>query len=137
MEAIVEDRTKIGIPAIDVYVYSSWCARSYGTNDKAYSGTAAIIGRRTGQVLYIGIKKKKNDWYALELSTKICHQRNTNVSKIMKILQAPWKQIIVEGFKGLIPMYGIIYERIIEDGNASTYAAILKARPYRREREKD
>lgn len=40
-------------------------------------------------------------------------------------------EIIVEGFKASIPTYGIIYERMIGDGNASTYAAILKAKPYK------
>lgn len=45
--AIAEGRLKNGFPVIDVFVDGSWCARSYGTNYKASSGTAAIIGRKT------------------------------------------------------------------------------------------
>ncbi|CAG4995154.1 unnamed protein product [Parnassius apollo] len=47
--AIAEGRTKNSKPVIDVYVDASWCARSYGSNYKAASGTAAIIGRRTAK----------------------------------------------------------------------------------------
>lgn len=56
--AIAEGRMKDGLPIIDVYVDGVWCARSYGTNFKASSGTAAIIGRKTGKVLYMAVKNK-------------------------------------------------------------------------------
>lgn len=56
--AISEGRIKNGYPVIDVYVDGTWCARSYGSNYKAPSGTAAIIGRRTKEVLYIGVNNK-------------------------------------------------------------------------------
>lgn len=54
--AIAEGRIENGYPVIDVYVDGLWCARSYGTNYKASSGTAAIIGRRTVQVIYMSVK---------------------------------------------------------------------------------
>lgn len=38
--------------------------------------------------------------------------------------------IIMEGFKTSIAMYGVIYKRLIADGDASTYAKILKTNPY-------
>lgn len=38
--------------------------------------------------------------------------------------------IIVEGFKSSVEMYGLIYGRLISDGDSSTYAKILEARPY-------
>lgn len=46
------------------------------------------------------------------------------------------KEIIVEGFKSSIPigsLYGVIFGRMIADGDSSTYAAILKAKPYETE----
>lgn len=39
-------------------------------------------------------------------------------------------EIIAESFKTCIAMYGIIYKRLIADGDASTYAKIFKANPY-------
>lgn len=38
--------------------------------------------------------------------------------------------IICEGFKASKDMYGIIYARMIGDGDSSTYAKILEAKPY-------
>lgn len=72
--AIAEGKVKDGYPVIDVYVDGSWCARSYGTNYKASSGTAAIIGRQTGQVLFIGVKNK----YCL-----ICARAKNKIIKII------------------------------------------------------
>lgn len=40
------------------------------------------------------------------------------------------ESITVEGFKASIEMYGLIYGRIISDGDSSTYAKVLEARPY-------
>lgn len=47
--------SKEGIPIIDVLADACWSSRSYGNNYKALSGAAAIVGRRFGEVLYIGI----------------------------------------------------------------------------------
>ncbi|CAB3229098.1 unnamed protein product [Arctia plantaginis] len=56
--AIAEGRVKDGKPVIDVYVDGAWCTRSYGNNYRALSGVAAIVGRRSGEVLFIGVKNK-------------------------------------------------------------------------------
>lgn len=131
--AIAEGRIKNGYPVVDVYVDGSWCARSYGTNYKASSGTAAIIGRRTGQVLYIGIKNK----YCLVCARAEHKNMSPKQHKCFKNYEGSSSsmetEIIVEGFTSSITMYGIIYERMIGDGDASTYAAVLKARPYETE----
>ncbi|KAJ8732008.1 hypothetical protein PYW08_014738 [Mythimna loreyi] len=47
-----------GIPIVDVYADGVWSSRSYGNNYKALSGAAAIVGRRFGEVLFIGIRNK-------------------------------------------------------------------------------
>nr|XP_049695130.1 uncharacterized protein LOC110371421 isoform X2 [Helicoverpa armigera]XP_049695131.1 uncharacterized protein LOC110371421 isoform X3 [Helicoverpa armigera] len=128
--ALAEGRTKNGYPVIDVYVDGSWCTRSYGTNYKSTSGTAAIIGRKTGQVLYLGVKNKYCLVCARAANRKvdpkqhICFKNYTGSSSSMET------QIIVEGFKSSISMYGLIYGRMIGDGDASTYAKILNAKPY-------
>ncbi|KAJ8709771.1 hypothetical protein PYW08_009775 [Mythimna loreyi] len=38
--------------------------------------------------------------------------------------------IITEGFKQSLDMHGLIYSRFIADGDSSTYAKIINARPY-------
>ncbi|CAG5033378.1 unnamed protein product [Parnassius apollo] len=122
--AIEEGRTKGGFPVIDVLFDGSWCARSYGSNYKALSGTAAVIGRKTGRILYIGVKNK----YCLGCA----RAENNNISpkehKCFKNYEGSStsmeNEIIVEGFKSSISSYGL------GDGDASTYAKILQARLY-------
>lgn len=49
---------KNGLALIDVYVDGAWGLRSYGNNYRSFSGTAAIIGKQFGEVLYMGVKNK-------------------------------------------------------------------------------
>ena len=116
--AIAEGRIKNGYPVIDVCVDGSWCARSYGTNYKASSGTAAIIGRRTRQVLYIGIKNK----YCLVCARAEHKNMSPKQHKCFKNYEGSSSsmetEIIVEGFKSSITMHGVIYERMIGDLSA-------------------
>ncbi|CAH0726683.1 unnamed protein product, partial [Brenthis ino] len=57
--AIAEGRVdKNGIPIIDVIVDGCWCKRTYKKNYSALPGAAPIIGRRTGEVLFLGVKNK-------------------------------------------------------------------------------
>lgn len=128
--AVAEGRVKNGMALIDVYVDGAWGSRSYGNNYRAMSGTAAIIGKRFGEVLYIGVKNK----YCLvcarakkqELAPKdhICFKNYDGASSAMEA------DIISEGFKSSVEMYGIIYARMIGDGDSSTYKKVLEAKPY-------
>lgn len=130
--AISEGRTKNGVPLIDVFVDGCWSARSYGTNFKASSGAAAIIGKKFGQLLYVGVKNK----YCLvcaraekrELVPKVhkCFKNYNGASSAME------SDIIVEGFQSSLSMYGLIYSRLIADGDSSTYSKILNANPYQK-----
>lgn len=47
-----------GTPWATVYVDGSWSKRSYGTNFNALSGMVGIIGRHTGELLFVGICNK-------------------------------------------------------------------------------
>lgn len=38
--------------------------------------------------------------------------------------------IIVEGFKRSMEMHGIIYKRLVGDGDSSVYNKLLESRPY-------
>lgn len=121
---------KNGIPIIDVVVDGSWCKRSYRTNYSALSGTAAIIGRRFGQVLFLAVKNKyccvcaRAEHRNEVVKQHECFKNYAGSSTSME------STIICEGFKKSIEMHGVIYGRFIADGDSSTYAKILEARPY-------
>lgn len=128
--AIAEGRvTADGIALIDVIVDGCWSKRSYKCFNAA-SGVAAIIGRRFGEVLFIGVRNKyccicaraqQNNQLAKEHR---CFKNFTGPSTAMEA------DILLEGFKCSIDMHNLIYCRMIADGDASTYAKISSARPY-------
>lgn len=94
---------------------------------------AAIIGYRTKKVLFLGVKNKY---------CSICIRsglRGTNVKEHRCTKNWSDKNgssdmeaaIIVEGFKQSEQMYGIRYQKLIDDGDSSVYKKILYARPYK------
>ncbi|KAL4714306.1 hypothetical protein ACJJTC_009658 [Scirpophaga incertulas] len=94
------------------------------------NGTAATIGRRTGQVLYIGVKNKYCIFCARAEKNNTVPKQHTCFKNHEGSASSMEAAIIVEGFKASISMYGIIYSRMIADGDASTYSKILNAKPY-------
>lgn len=128
--AIAEGRVKDGFAHIDVYVDGAWSSRSYGSNFRANSGTAAIIGKRFGEVLYMAVKNKycvicaRAEKKGLDPNQHKCYKNYKGSSGAMEA------DIICEGFKASKEMYGIIYARMVGDGDSSTYAKILGAKPY-------
>lgn len=129
--AIAEGRVDDnGIPIIDVIVDGCWSKRSYKKNYSALSGAATIIGKRTGQILFLGIKNKyccicaHAEKKGQVPRTHKCFKNYTGPSTGME------SAILVEGFQCSIDMHGLIYGRIISDGDSSTYSKILQTRPY-------
>lgn len=122
--------SKDGIPVIDVIVDGCWSKRSYKKNYTALSGAAAIIGRETKKILFLGVKNKYCSICTQDLNKNQsprphqCYKNFTGSSTAME------STLIVEGFKSSIELYGVIYGRLISDGDSSTYAKILEARPY-------
>lgn len=108
--AIAEGRTKNGIPVIDVYVDGCWSARSYGTNFKVKNKYCLVCARA----------EKKGQ-------TCIDHTCFKNYSGASSSMES---DIIVEGFQSSLSMYGVIYGRLIADGDSATYCKILKTNPY-------
>lgn len=120
--AIAEGRVdENGKPIIDVIVDGCWCKRTYKKNYSALSGAAAIIGKRTGKVLYLGVKNKYCCICAQAQNKKEepcnhkCYKNYTGPSTGME------SNILVEGFMCSIKMHGLIYGRMISDGDSSTY----------------
>lgn len=128
--AIQEGRVKNGIACIDVIADGAWSKRSYSTNFSALSGAAAIIGKRFGEVLFIGIKNKyccicaRAESKSISPVDHVCFRNYSGSSTGME------SEILLEGFKQSIPMHNIIYERMVADGDSSTYKKILEGRPY-------
>ncbi|KAH9637625.1 hypothetical protein HF086_007339 [Spodoptera exigua] len=129
--AIAEGRVnKNGIACIDVIADGAWSKRSYNTNFSALSGAAAIIGKRFGEVLFIGVKNKyccicarasnKN----IVVEDHVCYKNYSGSSTGME------SNLLLEGFKQSISMHNVIYERMVADGDSSTYKKILEGRPY-------
>ena len=57
--AIEEGRVnKNGTPVVDVIADGVYGKRSYKKNYSALSGAAAIVGKRTGKILYLGVRNK-------------------------------------------------------------------------------
>lgn len=129
--AIAEGRiSKDGIPIIDVLADACWSSRSYGNNFKALSGAAAIVGRKFGEVLYIGIKNKycvvcaRAEKMQNSKPEHVCFKNYTGSSSGME------SEIICQGFEKSIETYNIMYGRMIADGDSATYAKILASNPY-------
>lgn len=121
---------KNGIPIIDVILDGCWSKRTYKKNYSALSGAAAIIGKRTGQVLYLGVKNKyccvcaQAEKKCAEPKKHVCYKNYTGSSTGME------STILIEGFKCSIDMHNLIYGRMVSDGDSSTYNKLLQCRPY-------
>lgn len=129
-EAIASGDVKDGIPVLTVVADGCWSKRSYKTNYSASSGVAAIIGCKTGKVLYMDVKNK-NCVICARAAIKSkppaehkCHKNHIGSSTSME------QSIIVEGFKTSMARQNVIYGTLIADGDASTYKKILECRPY-------
>lgn len=107
-----------------------WSKRSFNTNFSALSGAAAIISKRFGEVLFIGVKNKycgicaRAESKGISSGDHVCYKNYSGPSTGME------SEILLEGFKQSIPMHNLIYERMVADGDSSTYKKILEGRPY-------
>lgn len=119
-----------GVPMITVVADACWSKRSYRKNYTALSGAAVIIGYRTKKILYMAVKNKYCIICAraanrnISCPNHVCFKNYSGSSSGMEALA------ITEGFKNSIEMYGIIYSKLIADGDSCTYKSILDANPY-------
>ncbi|KMQ86930.1 hypothetical protein RF55_13949 [Lasius niger] len=131
--ALERNETINGIPYITVIADGSWMKRSYGNAYDSLSGVGAILGHRTGKVLFIGIRNKfcmvcdTAERRGLEPVAHKCYKNfDRNASSTSMESDA-----IVEGFKSSLEMHGLIYKTIVADGDSSVYHSILNNAPYR------
>ncbi|KAB0802570.1 hypothetical protein PPYR_04756 [Photinus pyralis] len=118
-----------GIPAISVYADGRWSKRSYGHSYNALSGTAVIIGMRTKQVLYLGVKNKYCSICARAVNRNepakehLCYKNHDGSATTMEA------DILVDGFKQS-EHNGLRYKRLIGDGDTNVMAKIRTMVPY-------
>lgn len=120
-----------GVPIITVYADGQWAKRSYkNSNYSALSGVAAIVGFHTRKILFISVRNKyctmcaRADSKGEEVKSHQCYKNWSGSSSSMEA------DILVQGFKSSVEMYGVKYGTLIADGDCSVYNSILNARPY-------
>ncbi|KAL6416527.1 hypothetical protein ACFW04_013390 [Cataglyphis niger] len=130
--AIEKNEVINGIPYITVVADGSWMKRSYGSAYDSLSGIGAIIGYRTGKILFVGIRNKfcalcnVAERNGIEPNVHKCYKNfDRNASSTSMESDA-----IVEGFKCSLQMHGLIYKTVVTDGDSNVYQAILDNRPY-------
>ena len=67
-----------GVPAITVIVDGGWSKRSHKHSYNANSGVGIIIGKRTGKLLYVGVRNKR------------CHDSATNIPQDKHVCYKNW-----------------------------------------------
>lgn len=119
-----------GVPLITVICDGCWSKRSYRTNYSALSGVAAIVGQKTGKVLYIGVKNKFCTMCSRAASNNLDPKPHTCFKNFAGGSSGMEAAVLVEGFQDSLESYGIKYAKMVADGDSSTYKRILESRPY-------
>lgn len=120
-----------GIPIIPVVADGQWAKRAYkNSNYSSLSGVAAIVGYHTRKILYLGVRNRyctmcnRAKVNNTEPKPHACFKNWDGSASSMEA------DIVTEGFKNSVEMYGIKYGTLIADGDSSVYNRILSARPY-------
>ncbi len=114
-----------GVPAISVIVDGGWSKRSHKHSYNANSGVGIIIGRRTGKLLYIGVRNKHCHACAISIpqDQHVCYK---NWSKSSSEMEA---DIILEGFLEAEMVHGVRYMKFVGDGDSSVYPTLIQNVP--------
>ncbi|ODM66919.1 hypothetical protein Ocin01_20203, partial [Orchesella cincta] len=97
--------------------------RSYGHSYNSKYGNAAILGVRTGKVLFVGERMttckmcQSNERYNRTIQHE-CHKNWSGPSTAMEA------DLIYEGFSKSFETHGLVYQFFVADGDSSTYARI-------------
>ncbi len=114
-----------GVPAITVIVDGGWSKRSHKHSYNAKSGVAIIIGKKTGKLLYIGVRNK----YCAACAQGILkenHQCYKNWNASSSEMES---DILLKGFSQAEHVHGVRYTRFIGDGDSSVHTTLLQGVP--------
>ncbi len=109
-----------GVPAITVIVDGGWSKRSHKHLYNAKSGVAIIIGKETGNILYIGVRNK----YCAACSQGILKENHRNASSFEME-----SDILLKGFSQAESVHGVRYTRFVGDGDSLVHTTLLQGVP--------
>lgn len=89
-----------------------------------------IVGYHTKKVLFFGVRNKYCTICAKGVSKSSTPAKHTCYKNWDGNSSAMESDIIVEGFKNSIQLYGVKYNKVIGDGDSNVYKCILDANPY-------
>ncbi|CAG9763450.1 unnamed protein product [Ceutorhynchus assimilis] len=119
-----------GITCITVVTDGAWAKRSYNVNYDSMSGVACIIGYRTGNLLFLGIRNKYCSLCSYyenkgqDIPIHKCYKNWQGTSTSMET------DIIAEGFKNSIKLHKLKYTKMVGDGDSSVYRKLIQIKPY-------
>lgn len=119
-----------GNALIEAEIDGSWCKRSFGNNFSSLSGCAAIIGRRTNQIVYSGTKNKYCHICKIAESRNVApriHECKANYTGPSCGMET---EIIIDGFKYCNEKKAR-FHLLVGDGDSSTYKAIRDLNLYK------
>ncbi|KAJ1521823.1 hypothetical protein ONE63_003458 [Megalurothrips usitatus] len=116
-----------GVPFTTVIADGMWSKRTYGSKYDAKSGTATIIGFRTGKVLWTSTMNKVCAWAA---KAGRAPRRHTCAKKYTGPSTGMEAAIIAEGFKCSMEMHGLRFDKLVGDGDSSVTSRLLQIKPY-------
>lgn len=116
-----------GCPMITVVADACWSKRSYRTNYSALSGAATIIGNFSKKVLWIGVKNK---YCAICKGSSNVPDHTCNINYVGPSTGME-SALISEGFKSSEMLHGLIYDKLIGDGDSSVNKALQSNKPYK------
>lgn len=119
-----------GNALIEGEIDGSWGTRSYGNKFSSLSGCAAIIGRRTNKIIYSGVKNKYCHICKIAESKDTTPKIHTCKKNYVGPSSGMETAIIVDGFK-FCAEKGVRINKLIGDGDSSTYKAIRDLRLYK------
>ena len=106
--------------------------RSFGTKYDSLSGLGAVLGKRTGKVLYVGVKNKyctkcyRAEKIGKELKKHNCY-RNFPAKWPSTLMES---KALIEGFEDSLKIHGLIYKYFVGDGDSNFYKNLLLTNPY-------
>ena len=110
-----------GVPAITVIVDGGWSKRSHKHSYNAKSSVAIILGKRTGKLLYIGVRNK----YCSACTQGIPQEKHKCYKNWDASSSEMETDIILDGLKQAEPTHGVRYMRFIGDGDSSVYPTLI------------
>jgi hypothetical protein len=117
-------------PYITVIVDGGWSRRSYGHSFSAKSGVACIIGKRTGKLLYLGVKNKYCHICTIAANEKKPakkHECNISFSGPSTGME---QTIVVEGLNYIFDKHQVWVKFLIGDGDSSVFARVRERAPF-------